>query len=153
MLIKLNMVTRERAQWIMAVFLPLYALLAGGQPSLWRASLMALFIIILTKLRIKMSISDGLSLIFIVLMVMDKYIVYQIGFQLSFIVTFGLILSRAILKKPTSFFFQVLQISFISQMMILPLQMNYFANFQPLSILLRSEERRVGKKCRFWLWL
>ncbi|HLS61497.1 MAG TPA: DNA internalization-related competence protein ComEC/Rec2 [Virgibacillus sp.] len=136
MLIKLNMVTRERAQWIMAVFLPLYALLAGGQPSVWRASLMALFIIILTKLRIKMSISDGLSLIFIVLMVMDKYIVYQIGFQLSFIVTFGLILSRAILKKPTSFFFQVLQISFISQMMILPLQMNYFANFQPLSILL-----------------
>src|SRR5690625_6596824 len=69
-------------------------------------------------------------------MVMYNYIVYQIGFQLSFIVTFGLILSRAILKKPTSFFFQVLQISFISQMMMLPLQMNYFANFQPLSILL-----------------
>jgi len=136
MLIKLNIVTKERAQSIMAVFLPLYALLAGGQPSVWRASLMALFIIILAKLRIKMSVSDSLSLVFIVLMVLDKYIVYQIGFQLSFIVTFGLILSRAILKKPTSFFFQVLQISFISQMMILPLQINYFANFQPLSILL-----------------
>src|SRR5690625_7984661 len=106
----------------MALFLPLYTLLAGGQPSVWRASLMSLFIIIVAKLRITMSVSDSLSLEFIVLMVLDKYIVYQIGFQLSFIVTFGLILSRAILKKPTSFFFQVLQISFISQMMILPLQ-------------------------------
>src|SRR5690625_7530783 len=131
MLIKLNIVTKERAQSIMAVFVPLYAVLAGGQPSVWRASLMALFIIILAKLRIKMSVSVNLSLVFIVLMVLDSYIVYQIGFQLSFIVTFGLILSRAILKKPTSFFFQVLQISFISQMMILPLQINYFANFQP----------------------
>src|SRR5699024_9497534 len=40
MLIKLNIVTKEKAQLLMILFLPIYALLAGGAPSVWRASTM-----------------------------------------------------------------------------------------------------------------
>src|SRR5699024_2532698 len=54
-----------------------------------------------------------------------------------FLVTFGLLLSRRWLSQSTSHVFFVLKISFVSQMMILPLQSAYFSTFHPLSILLR----------------
>src|SRR5699024_10883310 len=66
----------------------------------------------------------------------DEYIVYHVGFQLSFAVTLGLILYKDLISNTESVFFQGLFISFISRMMILPIQLAYFSFFQPLSILL-----------------
>ena len=135
LIVKLNFVTKEKAQWIMFCFLPVYALIAGGQPSVWRASLMVLIFIVLNKMKLKLSVTDALSIVFIFLILIDKYIIYHVGFQLSFAVTFGLILSRNLISRTESIFFQGLFISFISQMMILPIQLAYFSFFQPLSIL------------------
>lgn len=137
-LVKLNIVTKEKAQWLMIIFLPMYAFLAGGEPSVWRASSMFLLLMIFNKIKLKFSVTDILSIAFLVLLFFDKYMIYHIGFQLSFIVTFGLILSRRLIANTESDFFRVLQISFIAQMMILPLQINYFSTFQPLSILLNT---------------
>lgn len=135
-LIKLNIVSKEKAQWLMILFLPIYALIAGGAPSVWRASTMVLAFIILNKIKLKFSATDILSFVFILLIFLDEYIVYHVGFQLSFTVTFGLILSKQWLSQSNSKIWQGLQISFVSQMMILPLQLAYFSTFQPLSILL-----------------
>lgn len=135
LIVKLNIVTKEKAQWIMMLFLPVYALIAGGQPSVWRASIMVLIFIILNKMKFRLSVTDALSLVFLLLIIFDKYIVYHVGFQLSFAVTFGLVLSRRLIANTNSSLYQGLQISFISQMMILPLQFAYFSLFQPLSIL------------------
>ncbi|MUK87067.1 DNA internalization-related competence protein ComEC/Rec2 [Ornithinibacillus sp. L9] len=135
-LIQCNIVTKEKAQWIMLCFLPLYALLAGGEPSVLRASSMVLLVLLLSKFKLATNPTDILSMVFIILMLFDKYIVYQIGFQLSFIVTIGIILSRKWLSESNSMFFQVLSISFVSQLMIIPLQFVYFYNVQPLSVLL-----------------
>ncbi|MBM7597905.1 competence protein ComEC [Virgibacillus halotolerans] len=135
-LIKLNLFTKEKAQWVMIFFLPFYALIAGGEPSVWRASTMVLMFIILNKTRMNLSVTDTLSIVFLLLILFDKYIVYHIGFQLSFIVTFGLILSRKWFSTTKPPLIQVLKISFVSQMMIVPLQIAYFSIFQPLSILL-----------------
>lgn len=135
LLIKLNITTKETAHWIMILFLPLYALVAGGEPSVWRASMMVLLFILINKLNVKFSATDVLSIVFILLIIANKYVVYHIGFQLSFIVTFGLILSRRWIMS-SSHIFKILKISFISQMLILPLLLNYFYIFQPLSILL-----------------
>ncbi|MBP1968725.1 competence protein ComEC [Virgibacillus natechei] len=135
-LIKLNLFTKEKAQWIMMLFLPVYALIAGGEPSVWRASTMVLIFIILNKVKLKFSVTDTFSIVFLLLIVVDKYIVYHVGFQLSFIVTFGLLLSRQWISNTNISVMQVLQIGFVAQMMILPLQLAYFSTFQPLSILL-----------------
>src|SRR5690625_4600687 len=135
LIVKLNFVTKEKAQWIMFCFLSVYALIACGQPSVWRASLMVLIFIVLNKMKLKLSVTDALSIVFIFLILIDKYIIYHVGFQLSFAVTFGLILSRNLISRTESIFFQGLFISFISQMMILPIQLAYFSFFQPLSIL------------------
>src|SRR5690625_2305590 len=137
-LVKLNITTKETAQWLIIFFLPIYALLAGGAPSVWRASLMGLVFLVLSKFNIKHSVTDVISLIFISLIAMDPYIIYHIGFQFSFLVTFGLLLSRDWLLHTSSPFWQLLKISFISQMVITPLQIYYFYYFQPLSIIFNS---------------
>ncbi|WP_217833426.1 ComEC/Rec2 family competence protein, partial [Picosynechococcus sp. PCC 7002] len=37
LLVKGNIVTKERAQTLLILFLPFYGILAGGEPSVWRA--------------------------------------------------------------------------------------------------------------------
>jgi len=136
LIIKLNVTTKEKAAWIMLLFLPVYAIIAGGEPSVWRASTMVFIFIILNKLRLQLSLTDVLSIVFLLLILIDPYIVYHVGFQLSFTVTFGLLLSRNWISSSNYMLFQTLKISFIAQMMILPLLITYFSYFQPLSILL-----------------
>lgn len=136
LLIRLNLLTKEKAQWLIILFLPLYAFIAGGEPSVWRASSMVLLFMMISKLKLKFSVTDVLGIIFIVLIAWDKYIVYSIGFQLSFSVTIGLFLSKKWLSQTNVSFFSIFKISFISQMIILPFQITYFSTFQPLSILL-----------------
>lgn len=135
LLIKLNVLTKEKAAWLMVILLPVYALLAGGEPSVWRASIMVVCFIILNKLKLRFSFTDVLSIVFILLILFDKYMVYHIGFQLSFIVTFAILLSKQWIYETKSPFWQVLQISFVSQMVIIPIQLAYFSIFQPLSII------------------
>ncbi|MEN1969340.1 DNA internalization-related competence protein ComEC/Rec2 [Lentibacillus sp. N15] len=136
LLIKLNLFTKEKAQWFMFMFLPIYALIAGGEPSVWRACVMVMLFIIFQKLKLSYSLTDVLSIVFLLLIAADKYMVYHVGFQFSFLVTFGLLLSRHWLAQTTSTTIQMLQISFVAQMIILPLQVTYFFTFHPLSILL-----------------
>lgn len=136
LLIRFVQVTREKANVFVFMFLPIYALLAGGQPSVWRASLMTVVVLLLSTKQIKISRLDILSIVFIGLILANKFIIYHIGFQFSFAVTLGLILSAKWFQSSGSYVETVFQISFIAQMMIVPLQMYYFYHFQPLSILL-----------------
>src|SRR5699024_11755553 len=57
-------------------------------------------------------------------------------FQLSFAVTFGIILSQKWVGASNTSLESLLKISFVSQMVILPLQIHYFSIFDPSSILL-----------------
>ncbi|WP_368652139.1 DNA internalization-related competence protein ComEC/Rec2 [Ornithinibacillus sp. 4-3] len=134
--LRLNIITKEKLQWVLIFILPIYALLAGGEPSVWRASLMVFLLLILQKLKLKINPLDTLSIIFLVLILFNKYFIYHVGFQFSFLVTFGLILSKTWFTSSHSSMYNLLQISFVSQMMILPLQLHYFHHFQPLSIFL-----------------
>lgn len=135
-LVRSTLWTKETSQWIIMFFLPIYAFIAGGQPSVLRASLMVLFALALSKLKWKLNYTDVISIVFLLLILFDPFIVYHIGFQLSFAVTFGLIVSQAWISQTTSNTMRILQISFISQMIILPLQLHYFYLFQPLSIII-----------------
>src|SRR5699024_10207635 len=136
-LVRSSLWTKETSQWIIMFFLPIYAFIAGGQPSVLRASLMVLFAMGLSKLKWKLNYTDVISMVFLLLILFDPFVVYYIGFQLSFAVTFGLIVSVAWLSQTTSNTMRILQISFISQMIILPLQLHYFHLFQPLSIIIK----------------
>ncbi len=135
-LVRFQLATKEKAQSLLLLFLPIYAIVAGSQPSVWRASLMVFVVILMAKCKWKMAYPDLLSIIFILLILFDPYIVYHVGFQLSFAVTFSLIVSRKWISQAPSNLAAILQISFVSQMAILPLQLHYFHSFVPLSVLL-----------------
>ncbi|GGJ83556.1 DNA internalization-related competence protein ComEC/Rec2 [Lentibacillus kapialis] len=136
LLVKMTILTKEKAQWVVISLLPLYAVIAGGEPSVIRASAMVVLFMVANKMNWKFSVTDVLSIVFITLILWDPYILYHIGFQLSFAVTLGLLLSKKWLAQSNGWFFTILKISFVSQMIILPLQVEYFFTFQPLSILL-----------------
>lgn len=134
--IRLNVMTKETGEWLIIFILPLYAIIAGGEPSVWRASIMVVLFLIASKIKLNYAATDIISIVFLLLIMIKPAIVYHIGFQLSFAVTFGLILSRGWIAQSPSMLWQLLKISFVSQMTILPLQISYFHIFQPLSILL-----------------
>src|SRR5690625_361273 len=134
--VRLGILTKESTEIMLISFLPIYAIVAGSEPSVLRAVLMVMIFLVINKLRLDLQMQDTISLVFILLIVFNPYIIYHIGFQFSFLVTFGLILSRQWLSQTKSIGWQLLILSFVSQMVILPLQINYFHIFQPLSIIL-----------------
>lgn len=135
LLMRTRLFTVEVVESVLLIFLPVYALLAGGAPSVWRASLMIVVALLLRKSDLRFNYTDIVSIVFIVLVFIDKYIIFDVGFQLSFAVTYSLLFSSKLIRQTESNLFRVLQISFISQMAILPLQIEYFHYFQPLSII------------------
>lgn len=90
-----------RNSWLPLVFLPAlvcYALLAGNDASIWRAVISGLC---LTWALVQGRDVDGLSLwslAFIVLLLIDPLQLHDIGFQLSFAATWGLIVLAPRLK-------------------------------------------------------
>src|SRR5699024_1822733 len=135
-LVRTGGVTKETSSYILLGFIPVYIILAGAQPSVLRAGFMVFLFLLLNIWVKKVSSIDGLSIIFILLISWDPYIVYHIGFQFSFLTTIALLLSRKWLLQTSSPFWNVAQISLIAQISILPLQLQAFHVFQPLSILL-----------------
>jgi competence protein ComEC len=84
-------VTRRRAYLATALFLPLYVAMSGSSASAVRALVMGEFVLLaLLTGRIR----DGWNLIgaaFLIMIGYDPYYIHNIGFQLSYLVTFGLL--------------------------------------------------------------
>ncbi|WP_212929079.1 DNA internalization-related competence protein ComEC/Rec2 [Oceanobacillus oncorhynchi] len=135
-LVKGNLLTKEKTQLFLILFLPLYAILAGANPPVLRAASMMVGLLLFQKFRWKLPYSDLLCIIFMVFILWDPYIIYHIGFQFSFAVTFSILLSQEWISKSKSPVWKFFQVSFIAQMAILPLQIYYFNIFHPLSILM-----------------
>ncbi|WP_080874669.1 DNA internalization-related competence protein ComEC/Rec2 [Oceanobacillus timonensis] len=133
-LVKGNIMTKEKTQLLLIFFLPVYAILAGANPPVLRAALMMAVLLVFQKLQWKLPYSDLLCIVFMVFILWDPYMIYQVGFQFSFAVTFAILLSQEWISRSKSPVWKVFQISFIAQMAILPLQIYYFNIFHPLSI-------------------
>ncbi len=116
-----------------------YTCMTGFGPPVIRAVLM-LTLILIGKLIDKTS--DTISLLFIVALIMlgfNPLMFYDIGFQLSFIVTFALILTAPLLSfkfkfKPVNYIFGACLIPVIAQIYAAPLQMYYFNMFAMYSV-------------------
>lgn len=117
-----------------------YTAMTGFGPSILRASLMLIFIL-LGKLIDRDA--DTLSLLFFVatlMLVYDPAMINQIGFQLSFAVTFGLLLTCPIIfdkieNKFLNFMASATIVPLIAQLYAAPIQMYYFNTFSAYSIL------------------
>ncbi|WP_100331635.1 DNA internalization-related competence protein ComEC/Rec2 [Bacillus xiapuensis] len=125
-LLRLGMI-KEQAQLVLLFFLPLYALIAGGSPPVVRAVLMAAFILLAVKLQRRLTPLDALSLSFLLVLCYDPCLLYQAGFQLSYMVSFSLILSSAaILTFSSTALGKMFTITAVAQLAGLPILMYHF---------------------------
>lgn len=128
--------TNEQSKMILLTIVPIYIFLAGAQPPVMRAGIMAVLVIIFSFIRShKVDTTDLLSMVFMALLLIDPYLLYQLSFQFSFAVTLSLILSKKLLEKQ-NWLMTSLMVSLISQLVILPLQFYYFYYTNVLSFVM-----------------
>jgi competence protein ComEC len=130
-------VTRERMMVVLILYLPIFVFMSGASPSVLRAALMMfLFLFFRLLTHSKVAGLDICSMVFMVYVFASPYLLFDVGFQLSFSVTFALLLStKEILKSTQSPFTLLLKASFVSQLSSLPIILYHFFEFSLLSML------------------
>ncbi|WP_255437737.1 DNA internalization-related competence protein ComEC/Rec2 [Thalassobacillus sp. CUG 92003] len=126
--------TREHAQWVLILLIPIYGLVAGGAPSVIRASIMGTIALVIVKFKLKIAPTDLLALAALTMLIISPSIIHHLGFQFSFLVTFSIVLSRPLFTTLPSGVWQLVSLSLICQMAILPIQIKEFYQFNPLSL-------------------
>ena len=124
-LIRLH-VRKEAAMVILLIALPLYAVIAGGAPSVWRAVSMVLVVVAGKLCGFKLPIASIMLTSLMAFIFWDPFALYKIGFQLSYGATFGIIYSLKFLGKIQSSLKTSFVITFISQMTLYPLLLFHF---------------------------
>lgn len=118
-------VKRDLAIVFLIVLLPVYAILAGGAPSVWRA-VSVVELILLTRFKWRLPIDDALAISFIAFVMLEPWEIYQIGFQLSYLASFSLIYSSHLLSRSKSWLIQSFLITFVCQLFVYPLLLFHF---------------------------
>ena len=130
--------TIERAKIILIILLPVYCLVAGGAPSVIRASMMVIIFLSLSLGKIRISSVSLLGYIFLFLLFINPPYLFHVGFQLSFFITFALLMSHKILgemKHPGSLW-QSFLVTIICQLCSMPIILYYFHEFSLWGFLL-----------------
>lgn len=129
-------ITREMMLSNLLLFLPLYMILTGATPSVVRACMMMIVVIILQKIRHTLVTADVVSVVCLMCILYSPYVIFEIGFQLSFIVTFSLVLSSPILERSMGNPLRLLiHTSLIAQIASAPILLYHFFEFSLVSII------------------
>lgn len=132
---------RKRGNYAIAIllifFLWFYALMTGLSASVMRSSTMFTFIIIGERfLKRSACIYNTLSISAIVLIIVDPYVVYQVGFQLSYAAVLGIVYLQPKIYRlfyVSHPFFQkiwaITCVSLAAQIATFPLSLHYFHQF------------------------
>jgi competence protein ComEC len=124
--ILVRFITKETTTIILLIFLPIYIVLTGASPSVIRASFTAMIFLVADYWKSMLSPLDALSITLVMMLLFDPYMLWDVGFQLSFIVTFALILSFQMILSHDSVFWRLFFTAFIAQLSALPFLLYYF---------------------------
>jgi competence protein ComEC len=129
--------TKQNMMIFLLTSLPLYAILTGGSPSVIRAVMM-IFLVLITakwKNRIKLLPIDAISLALLIYLFFSPMVIFDIGFQLSFTVSFAIILSAPnILKRYQKNISRMLVTSITSQLAALPFLLYHYFELSFISL-------------------
>lgn len=121
-------------QRIIVPMLLLYIVITSFSPSVIRAGCLYFGISVNKKYRWNVSVLDLLSLIFIGYLIVSPYAIYSLGFSLSFLVTFTIILGRYFLENQSKTK-QLMIISILALAVSLPLTVSINKEVNLLTIL------------------
>lgn len=129
--------TRERSVDLLMILLPLYCIIAGAAPSVIRASTMCMVVLLSVKYKQRISPLDSISGTCLLLLIVNPQYVFQLGFQLSFIVSFCLIVSSNIYEQYcTNKISKLVVITLIAQIVSFPVIVSHFYEFSPFSLII-----------------
>lgn len=123
-----------------ALLVVFYTLMTGMGPSVLRAAMMIEFVLLGKLLN---RFADSIALVFLVAFLMLIYnpaMVCDVGFQLSFVVTFALMyfcppILENVKNKYLNFFSGAILIPFVAQVWASPIQMFYFNTYATYSVI------------------
>lgn len=117
---------RETVDMFLIVLLPLYAVIAGGAPSVWRAVSVTVFTLIMSLGKLKIRHEDALAVSAIIFILYQPFVLFQPGFQLSYIAAFSLVLSSSMLAKTKTLIGTSFLVTSISQLSLYPILLFHF---------------------------
>lgn len=129
-------VTREKMMVVILIFLPIYAILSGGTPSVLRSCFMAMLFTFLLFWKKRMSAITSIGTVYLVMLLIQPNMLFNIGFQLSFAVTFAIMMSFLIFQKYPQKIMQLLIVSIVCQLAALPILLYHFYEVSVLGVLL-----------------
>lgn len=118
-------IRKELATIVLLIVLPMYGVLAGGAPSVVRAVTVVELVMLMRFIRLKMPVDDALAISFIGFVLLEPGVIFQIGFQLSYLATASLIYSKVILQD-RHWLNKSLLITFVCQLLVYPLLLYHF---------------------------
>ncbi len=114
----------------------LYAALTGFSPSVQRAAVMFSFVIVGSALKRQSSIYNTLACSAFVLLWVNPYLMYSVGFQLSYLAVFGIVYLQPRISawweppnKLVVWAWQLTAVSIAAQIATFPLSLYYFHQF------------------------
>lgn len=124
---------------LVAVTVIFYMLLTGLPPSILRAGLVSLIILVIGAFK---EDADSMSILFfavLLLTLFDPFLIYDLGFIFSILATFSLLYLAPIIYKKMDFlpdfFAQIFSVILSAQLFVLPVQIMYFPQFSPLFVI------------------
>lgn len=121
---------------IVISFLIFYLFLTGMQASILRATIMYIVLAINKCLNLKIKNIDLMLTVLILIIIIDPLLIYNIGFQFSYLISFTLVLLSKKINNHKKYITKSLYISFISFLVSLPICIYNFYQINFLSIIL-----------------
>lgn len=110
---------------VLLLLLPFYMIFTGGQPSVFRATVF-IMLILYNPFR-HIHLTDIIALTFIINLLYDPYSIFDVGFQLSYIICFSFILILPLYQN-FNLFYQFIIINSLSHFATLPILFYHFHN-------------------------
>ncbi|MDF2859589.1 MAG: hypothetical protein K0Q87_5440, partial [Neobacillus sp.] len=129
--------TREFMTNFLLFLLPIYVVLTGASPSVIRAAMMIFLVLICLKWKRKLKLNpiDAISLALMIYLFFSPMIIFDAGFQLSFAVSFAIILSSIhLFPRYSNYIVLMLMTSVISQLSALPILLYHFYEVSFISL-------------------
>ncbi|MCM3756942.1 DNA internalization-related competence protein ComEC/Rec2 [Sporosarcina aquimarina] len=116
----------ETTDTLLLFLLPCYALLAGGAPSVWRAVSVTMLLLLSASGKLKLKMDDALALSALGFIFLKPYVLFQPGFQLSYMAAFSLLYSARYLQKQQSVLIISASVTAITQLALAPILLVHF---------------------------
>ncbi|WP_230874996.1 DNA internalization-related competence protein ComEC/Rec2 [Lysinibacillus cavernae] len=119
-------IRKEMGTIVLLILLPIYGVIAGGAPSVWRAVSLVELMMLLRFLKWTLSMDDALAISFIGFVLLEPGVIFQIGFQLSYLAAVALVYSGIIFKQARNWLSRSFFITFVCQLLVYPLLLHHF---------------------------